>query len=87
MHIIIHTDILPGGPPVGMGPIDDDVTIWCEKVLRNKYIYTYLRKYMYVHMHIIAYTYIRTYQCTQLHIQDIRKNFEFGKGSRDRNKK
>ena len=42
---------------------------------------------MYVHMHIIAYTYIRTYQCTQLHIQDIRKNFEFGKGSRDRNKK
>ena len=31
LHIIIHIDILPGGPPVGMSPIDDDVTIWCEE--------------------------------------------------------
>ena len=30
LHIIIHTDILPGGPPVGMGPIDDDVATYVK---------------------------------------------------------
>ena len=35
LHIIIHTDILPGGPPVGTGPIDDDVAIWCEESIKK----------------------------------------------------
>ena len=37
LHIIIHTDILPGGPSVGMGPIDDDddVAIWCEESIKK----------------------------------------------------
>ena len=29
LHLMTHKNILPGGPPVGMGRIDDDVAIWC----------------------------------------------------------
>ena len=56
LHIIIHIDILPGDPPVGMGPTDDDVAIWYKKTLRNKCIATY------VHIHMYAYNciYVRT---------------------------
>ena len=35
LHIIIHIDILPGDPPVGMGPTDDDVAIWYKKNIKK----------------------------------------------------
>ena len=54
LHIIIHIDILLEGSSVGMDPIDDDVAIWCEKTLRNKYTYSYV----YIPTYIA--TYVRT---------------------------
>ena len=35
LHIIIHTDILPEGPPVGMGSIDDGVAMYMERKTIN----------------------------------------------------